>query len=53
MKDGKGKMEKDGIERYMVRKEDKKDYEGHKGKMSEKGNAQWSRKGSQLTPRKA
>lgn len=43
-----------GIERVLQRRENRNDYEGHKGKMgaaTEK--ADFARKGDSLTPRKA
>lgn len=44
-----------GIERVKQRKHDKKDYEGHKGKMGliKPNLSHWNRKGDSLTPRKA
>lgn len=44
-----------GIERVIQRKHDKRDVEGHHGKMGVKVPSQsnWSRRGDSLTPRKA
>jgi hypothetical protein len=42
-----------GIERVKQRKHDKRDVEGHKGKMGNGDKAHWSRRGDSLTPRKA
>lgn len=44
-----------GIERVKQRGHDKKDVEGHNGKMGTKkpSLSNWSRKGGSLTPRKA
>lgn len=44
-----------GIERVIQRKHDKRDVEGHNGKMGVKVPSQsnWSRRGDSLTPRKA
>jgi hypothetical protein len=43
-----------GIERVLQRGHDKRDCEGHEGKMgAKKGKGHWSRSGDSLTPRKA
>ena len=44
-----------GIERVIQRKHDKRDVEGHHGKMGNKKPdlSHWSRRGDSLTPRKA
>jgi hypothetical protein len=44
-----------GIERVKQRSHDKKDVEGHHGKMGNKkpNLSNWSRRGDSLTPRKA
>lgn len=44
-----------GIERVKQRKHDKRDVEGHHGKMGNKkpNLSHWSRRGDSLTPRKA
>lgn len=46
---------REGIERVLQRKSDKKDTEGHKGKMhGDRGSEKnWKRSGEVLTPRKA
>ena len=44
----------EGIKRVLQRKVDKKDVEGHHGKMGGKHDkAHWSRKGDSMVPRKA
>jgi len=43
-----------GIKRVIQRRHDRKDVEGHSGKMGGRHDkAHWSRKGDSLTPRKA
>lgn len=42
-----------GIERVKQRSHDKRDVEGHHGKMGNGDKAHWSRRGDSLTPRKA
>lgn len=42
-----------GIERVIQRKHDRRDVEGHNGKMGHGDKAHWSRRGDSLTPRKA
>lgn len=42
-----------GIERVIQRGHDKRDVEGHHGKMGPGDKAHWSRRGDSLTPRKA
>ncbi len=42
-----------GIERVKQRKHDRRDVEGHHGKMGRGDKAHWSRRGDSLTPRKA
>lgn len=43
-----------GISRVLQRKHDKRDVEGHNGKMGgHHDKADWARKGDSLTPRKA
>jgi len=44
-----------GIERVIQRKHDRRDVEGHHGKMGAKvpNQSNWSRRGDSLTPRKA
>jgi hypothetical protein len=43
----------EGIKRVMQKKHDKRDVEGHHGKMGMGDKAHWSRRGDSLTPRKA
>lgn len=44
----------EGIKRVLQRRHDKRDVEGHNGKMGgHHDKAHWSRKGDSLTPRKA
>lgn len=43
----------EGIKRVLQRKHDRRDVEGHQGKMGKVDKAEWERKGDSLTPRKA
>lgn len=43
----------EGISRVLQRKHDRRDVEGHHGKMGHGDKAHWSRRGDTLTPRKA
>jgi len=42
-----------GIERVLQKRDDKRDVEGHNGKMGKSSKAHWRRSGTPLTPRKA